>query len=423
MQFLTEPKRVSGGTAIVIGGGISGLCSARELLRAGWRVTVLEAGPMGEGCSYANSGYLVPSHFTPLTSPEMLSLGMRMMFKPGAPLVMRPGLEGLRWIRLFMKAATPERVAAAEPVLRDLHLASKKLHQEFAQDRPDLQLKTKGLLMVCKSAKTLAAETHAAERARELGLQADILDGKALHEVEPLASPDLAGAVHFLDDGSLNPAAFMAAMAAEVKALGGRILPAHPVLSVQLLGDKVGLIQTPHGGFEADVVVVATGAMTERTGRAMGLDLPMMAGRGQSFVVPFPLRMPGTPAILMESRVALSPLAPHLRIAGGMRISPPGEGVDQRRVDIMANSVGDYYPAFRGLNAPREGIWWGNRPLTPDGLPYLGRTKRLQNVIIAAGHGMLGFSLGPITGRLVASLASEPTVDLPTILDPDRYSG
>jgi D-amino-acid dehydrogenase len=422
MPFLDPPKRVTGATAIIIGGGISGMCAARELLLAGWRVTVLEAGPIGEGCSYANSGYLVPSHFTPLASPEMLALGMKMMFKPGAPLVMRPGIEGLRWVRLFMKAATKERVAATEPVLRDLHLASRALHLEFAKERPELQLKTGGLLMVCKSASTLAGESHAAARAVELGLRAEILDGNALREIEPLASPDLAGAVHFLDDGHLNPAAFMQAIVAEVRARGGRVLASHPALSVDVVGDKVGLIQTPQGGFEADLVVVASGALTERTGTAMGLDLPMLAGRGQSFVVPFPLRMPGTPAILMEARVALSPLAPHLRIAGGMRISPPGEGIDARRVEIMARAVGDYYPALRDISGPREGIWWGNRPLTPDGVPYLGRTRRLRNVIVAAGHGMLGFSLGPITGRLVAQAAGDSAVSLPGILDPDRYS-
>lgn len=204
---------------------------------------------------------------------------------------------------------------------------------------------------------------------------------------------------------------------------------AGPLLSSTASGPTTaGAFQAPAGeggsvSIPADEVVLAAGVWTQGLARALGLRLPLRAGKGYSVTLADPPQRPSTPALLSEGRVAITPLARGVRFGGTMEITGAREGVSASRVRGIARSVVRAFPAFTPEAITQAPVWYGFRPCSPDGLPYLGRTRRVGNVIVATGHAMMGVSLAPVTGRLVGELLSGERPSLPLeALSPDRYA-
>jgi D-amino-acid dehydrogenase len=157
--------------------------------------------------------------------------------------------------------------------------------------------------------------------------------------------------------------------------------------------------------------------------RELGLRLPMQAGKGYSITLPQPVELPQLCSILAEARVAVTPMNGALRVGGTMEIAGLNERISPRRVEGILRSLPLYYPRFRRGHFDGIAPWSGLRPCSPDGLPFLGRTRAAENLIVATGHSMMGLSLAPITGSLVAQIADgePPRFDL-ALLSPDRYA-
>lgn len=388
-------------------------------------MTVLDREPAGAPrCSDGNAGMIVPSHFVPLAAPGMVGLGLRMLLRPDGPFAIGPvpTRELLTWTRAFLRSANAAHVRRSEPILRDLNLLSRRLYVELEPELGAYGLMRRGLLMLCKSPKTLAEEAHLAERAKEIGLDAAVLDAKGLAKVDPDVEMEVAGGVHFRDDAHLDPAAFLRNLRSAMNGLGVRILDGAEVTGATVDGDRIRRLQTPQGDVEAETFVLAAGAWSGRLGRDLGLHLPMQAGKGYSFTLEEPARVPRLCSILTEARVAVTPMGERLRFAGTMQIGPPEMGVHPRRSQGIVRAIPSYFPAFRGLTVSPERFWTGLRPCSPDGLPYLGRPRKVSNLVVATGHAMMGMSLGPATGRLVSQivLGETPEVDL-ALLHPDRF--
>ena len=413
-----------------------GLCAAYYAARRGHRVTVLERGAAGhDGCSSGNAGMVVPSHFVPLAAPGMVRLGLRMMLKPESPFYVRPRLSWglLDWGWKFCRAATAVHVARSSPLLRDLHLASRACYEELA-DLPgggDFGLTKRGLLMLCKTEHGLEEEARAAGAARALGLAADVLDARAAAALEPDVRMDVAGAVYYPGDCHLSPARFLDRLREQVGRLGGRIVWEAEVTGWRLEGDRVRAAVSSGGGgaaageaYAADEFVLCGGAWTPSAAHDLGLRLPMQAGKGYSLTLANPRRLPRTCAILTEARVAVTPMGGALRFGGTMEITGLDERVSPGRVRGIVRAATRYYPEFAPGDFDGVPVWRGLRPCSPDGLPYVGRTNRYRNLSVATGHAMMGVSLGPVTGKLVAELLSgeRPSIDL-GLLHPDCYAG
>jgi D-amino-acid dehydrogenase len=198
------------------------------------------------------------------------------------------------------------------------------------------------------------------------------------------------------------------------------MLPRTEVLGFVTAGRRIRGVETTRGDFEADEVVLATGAWSPGLLAALRLRLPIQAAKGYSVTCRRPAGAPRRPLLLGEARVAVTPMGETLRLAGTLELAGLDLSIDRRRVEAVRQSAGRYLAL--GEEPIVTEVWRGLRPCTPDGLPALGRPRRLDNLIVATGHAMLGVSLGPITGRLVAQLAcgQAPALDL-TPLDPDRF--
>ncbi len=411
---------------VVVGGGVIGLSVAYYCAQRGHRVTVLDReANTGDGCSSGNAGMIVPSHFVPLAAPGMVWLGFKWMWNPESPFYIRPrlNLDLFRWGLRFCTAATATRVKNAAPILRDLNLASRELYCQLADSGVEFGLERRGLLMLCKSQHAMDEEAVAAEKANELGVPAQVLDSRQAAELDPAVTMDICGAVYFPKDCHLQPDRFLKALEASIQANGGTILRPVHVLGFRKQAEHIQAVTTADGEIEGDEFVLCGGAWSTEVAQALALAIPMQAGKGYSLTVPNPIEMPKICSIFTEARVAVTPMGGSLRFGGTMEISGLNLEINQARVQGIIKSVPKYYPKFS--TSQFEGIqpWRGLRPCSPDGMPYIGRTNRYNNLVIGTGHAMMGLSLAPITGTLIAQIidGEKSAIDL-RLLGPDRYA-
>jgi D-amino-acid dehydrogenase len=315
-------------------------------------------------------------------------------------------------------------VARSAPLLRDLSLASRACFEELsALPDNDFGLVKKGLLMLCKTQHALDEEGTASEQARKLGIPAEVLNAAQAGALEPGVRMAIAGAVYFPKDCHLPPARFMAALKARLIERGVQFVWNTNATGWRTNGNRIEVLLTSEGEFTANEFVLCGGSWSPVVARDLKLRLPMQAGKGYSLTLAKPRQLPRTCAIFTEARLAVTPMDGSLRFGGTMEIAGLNEEINPVRVRGIIKSVPNYYPDFGAQDFEGVQPWRGLRPCTPDGMPYLGRTAQYANLSIATGHAMMGLSLGPITGRLMAQILSgeKSEIDI-TQLSPDRYS-
>ncbi|MCU0781538.1 MAG: FAD-dependent oxidoreductase, partial [Akkermansiaceae bacterium] len=339
------------------------------------------------------------------------------------PFAVRPRLDCdlARWGWLFGRHCTARHVAATSGLLLALNLESRRMFAELAEEE-DFGLVQRGLLMLCTSAKGLDAEAAVAEAAHRLGLRAEVLDSAGAAKLDPDIRMSVAGAVHFPDDCHLDPARFMAAMRRRVLAKGGVI---ESGIGIERIETKAGRVVAVSGGgrrFEGGQFVVAAGAWSAGLLAGVGLKLPLQAGKGYSLTLPNPPELPQLCSILTEAKVAVTPVGSSLRFAGTMEVGGLDLAVNRARVAGIMDAAGRYFPGFSPNDFAGLEPWVGLRPVSADGLPYLGRVRSLANLIVNTGHAMMGLSLAPVSGKLAADLLAgrDPFRDI-AALDPERF--
>ncbi len=425
-------------TVCILGGGIIGLCCAWQATERGLDVIVVERStPSGDNCSQGNAGMIVPSHFVPLAAPGMVGYGLSQLGNPESPFWIRPriSLDLLDWGWKFMRAATRERAEKAGPLLRDLNNASRAEFEKLATEFDnEFGLVKKGLLMLTRTEHALAEEKLHAERATALNIPADVLTPEEAARLDPSVTMDISGAVFYPNDCHLIPQKLLAGLTRRLIERGVRFFYDATVHHLEAANGRVSavvvsrtsdpalLLPRDESFIEADQFVLASGAWSAEIARTLDIKLPMQAGKGYSLTLKNPVQLPEICSIFTEARVAVTPMGSTLRVGGTMEIAGNDLSVSESRVRGIIRSVPDYYPSFTEEHF--EGIkpWRGLRPCTPDGLPYLGRTRSYKNLIVATGHAMMGLSLAPVTGQLVGDLLMGATPEIPlNLLDPDRY--
>jgi len=383
-------------------------------------------GETRDGCSFGNGGMIVPSHIVPLAAPGAVAQALKWMLRPSAPFRIKPRASWplVDWGLKFWRAANAEHVRRAAPLLRDLNMASRGCYRDLAAADGDIVVRPTGTLMLCKTRHALDEEVETAQLARELGIEAHVLDARATAALDPGVRMDVVGAVHFPLDASVIPDRLVYALQRRARERGARFRWSTKVTGFRVENRALRALTTATGDdIEADEFVLAAGAWSEQLAQQLRFGLPMQAGKGYSVTLSHPRLQPRHCAILVEARVFVSPMGEALRIGGTMEMAGLDESVNPIRVRSIVEAMPRYYPDFEPADFARLDAWRGLRPCSPDGLPYIGRSKRVSNLVIAAGHAMMGVSLAPITGKLVAqTLAGErPDIDL-SLLSPDRYN-
>lgn len=409
--------------AVVVGSGIVGLCSARSLLADGHEVTVLDDQPeRAERCSVGNSGLIVPSHFVPLAAPGMVALGMRLLLRRDGPFgfAWPPSVS---WMLRFVRHCTAEHVEASAPHLLAMHRASREEYGRLAHDLGELPIEQKGVLLLFETHREWEHEKAGLTRAERLGVPAHAVSRGEFSRHLPNVDVDAVGGVYFEEDAHLSPHLVQRRLIPWLRERGVRFHFGARATGFRRTGGAMTHVETPSEAHPADLVVLAAGSWSAGLARTVGLRLPLMAGMGHSFTAAQPPQPMATPSILIEARIAVTPMDNGVRFGGTMELGGTSRRPNLRRVEGMKRSIARVFPRFQPDVFAGAPVWRGFRPCSPDGLPYVGRTQAAPNLLVATGHAMMGMSLGPVTGALIADLAAgrPPRLSLDPY-DPDRYA-
>lgn len=408
---------------IVIGGGVIGLCSAYYLVKAGHKVTVIDQSTMDRGASFVNAGYLTPSHIVPLAAPGAVKQGIKWMFNPSSPFYIKPRLDKslFEWTWAFNKSCTKENVNKSIPVIKDINLLSARLFSEIKQEEGfNFHLENNGLLVLCQSEKMLEEEIHIARIAAAEGLEVKEISKSNISNIEKGAKVEAIGAVHYACDWHTTPHEFMNELQSWLKAEGVQFFKNEQITTLETSHDRIRSIASRDRNFTADEFVLAAGSWSDILSRKLGIKIPLQAGKGYRINVAQSTGIT-MPTVLAEARVAVTPMNGFTRFGGTMELSGINHDINIKRVEAIARAAQSYYPELKITAEEKVSVACGLRPVSPDGRPYIGKSAKCDNLTIATGHAMMGWSMGPATGKLVSEVVSEKKTSMSLdAFHPDR---
>jgi D-amino-acid dehydrogenase len=397
-----------------IGGGVIGVSAAYYLARAGADVTLIDQKTIAAGSSWGNAGLLCPNHSEPIPGPGVLSQGLKWLLDAESPFYIKPSLnpELLRWLWRFRGYCNQEAQDRAIPRLRDMQRASLDLFRQIiAEEAIACDFEEKGGLLAFRSEKALEAGLAHAEHMASFGLKLKALDAAAIHDLEPTLHPEVKGGVQHLEDAFLTPHKFVFGLAEAAKRRGATIIDGAAVQGFELSGGRIAAVRTSQGDFHPGQVALAAGAWSTGLARQLDLSIPMQPAKGYSITIPRPDPAPERYVIFAEPNAVATPMGDELRFAGTLELSGMSAAISQRRVEAIRKAARDYLILPEPL--PQGHVWQGLRPVPPDGMPYIGRSGRVSNLVVGTGHAMLGLAMGPITGKIIAELIQGQPTSLP----------
>ncbi len=409
---------------LVLGGGVIGLACAIYLLRAGRSVTIIEQGTAAGACSHGNCGTITPSHATPLAMPGQIGQALRWLFKRDAPFRVAPRLDFvlLEWLLQFALRcnwdAFHRATAAKAPLLR---LARQAIEALIRDEHIECEFETTGTLNVYRDEQAFAESQWLPKVLAECGMPVDVLDGARCRELEPALNNSIIGGYLNPGDAHLRPNRYGAGLADAVRAKGGTILESTKITGFQLGRQRLDAVITDHGDFTGRDVVFALGAWSPLLARQLDLRIPIQPGKGYSITYTRPQRCPRIPLTLKERQVCVTGWDSGYRLGSTMEFAGYDASLNRTRLDALGRGAAEYLLEPEGPQVVEE--WFGWRPMTYDDLPILGRSARVQNLVLATGHGMLGVTMSAATGMLIADLVCgrPPPLD-PAPFSPARFS-
>ena len=392
---------------IIIGGGVNGLCTAYYLQKRNFDITVIDSGDISKNCSFGNMGFLSPSHFVPLASPGIVSEGLKYMLSSTSPFYIKPRLNMpfIQWALQFFKQSNQRTVDKNAPFLSELLNLSRRLMNEIRDDIGDVfDMEEIGCMMMCHSQKAFEDELKLADAAKKFKLEVEILNREELQKREPDVELDIYGAVLFKDDAHIHPGKFMVAMKKYLENNGVHFQLNTTVTGFKKNHKKIEEVITDKGTFTGDQVVLTPGSWLPKLAKLAGLKLLLEGGKGYSYTYDYVEKNIRYPAILVDGRCAITPWKHSLRIGGTMEFTGINEKVLIKRVEGIYNSIKLFYPGLQIDFPPKDKVWTGLRPVSPDGLPYIGKAGNFENLLVSGGNAMLGVSEGAAGGQIISDL-------------------
>lgn len=401
---------------VIVGGGIIGAMCAYYLNRAGYAVTIVDRGKFGAACSHGNCGYVSPSHVLPLTTPGGIRKALRSMLSSSSPFYIKPrlSLDLWSWLWRFSRRCNQRDMMSAAQTLHTLLQSSKQLYETLiSEEGIDCEWETRGIFFVFHS----DHEFHEYQKTNDLlvknfGVGAKPFDGRQLVAAEPALVDGLGGAWLYECDAHLRPDKLMSQLQSLLQQRGVKVIENCEVTGFDVEQGQARSVQTAQGPIQGSRFVVASGALTPFLNQHLGCRIPIQPGKGYSITMPRTATCPSYPMIFEEHRVAITPMKSTFRIGSTMEFAGYDSSINQRRLAIL-KSAAKIYLRETPLDQVTE-TWYGWRPMTWDSKPFIDRAPAMNNTWIAAGHNMLGLSLGTVTGKLITELISgdQPHLDV-----------
>ena len=411
-------------TVAVIGGGVVGAACAYYLSKEGFRVKVIEKDRFGAGCSHGNCGFVCPSHVLPLAEPGAISSTLKALFKRNSPMSVKPRFD-LRlwsWLVKFTRYCNQTEMLAGGHALQSLLQSSMSEYERLVKHEPlDCEWQKRGLLYVYRD-KKLFEEYESTNRllTGTFNEPAEKYESDQLTELEPSLKPGLAGAWYFEHDAHIRPDKLMTSWKSLLTSRNVEIREGIEVNGIVRENGRAVKLVTSVGDVLADQFVVATGALTPQLEKFLGCKIPIQPGKGYSLTMPRPKICPQIPMIFPEHRVGVTPFENGYRLGSIMEFAGYDTSLKPKRLALLRDGASHYLQ--EPFTEPVEEEWYGWRPMTPDSLPIIGRSPVMENLHIASGHNMIGLSMSPGTGKLIAELicGREPHLN-PEPFRPTRF--
>mgnify|MGYP003583894516 CR=1 FL=1 len=395
----------------VIGSGIVGLSTAHHLLDRGLSCTLIDAkGPAGE-TSFGNAGSISVGNVMPQSTPGIVMKALRMLANPLAPLKLDWGVSPsyARWLLQFLDQGRMEHVLPIIDALSAINTASRSAWLELGERirAQDLIAHT-GYLHVYSEEASFAKGEWERGLMRDRGVAFDVLDADQLRELEPGIGTGFQRAVFQRESLAMrDPGDFCRRLFNHLSARGATPLIAS--VSAILRQDGGFRLDTDHGAVHAGRVVVAAGAWSNTLLRPFGVKIPVIPARGYHLMYPQKDVIVRRPTLWAERYMVVSPMQSGIRMTSIKELTALGRDPHYhliRRLDPEARKL------FPGITTEPVSEWAGNRPCTPDSLPIIDRVPG-EDIFVATGHGHLGLTQGPVTGRLLDQMMAGEATDIP----------
>ena len=400
---------------LVVGGGVIGAACSHQLANRGYQVTVIEKDLWGRACSHGNCGLICPSHVLPLTEPGAVRKTMFSLLKRNSPFSIRPRFDPRlwKWLWRFARRCRHDRMVEAARTRMPLLEQSQDAYRQMVQEGIlECEWESRGSLYVYRDQEQLDKFSATASLLeQEFGLLPKCLDGGQLEAMEPTLKSGLAGAWYFPDDVHVRPDRLLSSWRTHLEKQGVQI---HENCELEKLVSEQGRVVAAIAGeqqIELDGLVIATGALTPLLARELGCRLPIQPGKGYSITMPRPQPCPTIPLLFVDEKVVATPMQSGYRLGSMMELNGYDTRIKPRRLKLLRKAAEKYLHEPHA--DPVEEEWYGWRPMTSDGVPFIDRLPGLENAWVAAGHNMLGLSMAPATGQLVAELVDgvKPSID------------
>ena len=370
-------------------------------------------------------GLYISLAFYSIGYPGIIKQGLRWMMSSSSRFYIKPrlNLDLVRWGMRFWKKANASQVEQSAPHLNNLLQLSRELMSELKSDLPaSFDMIEKGCWMLYKTHKTEEHEKHLAEKAEHFGLKTIMCNANQVQEYETEVELDIMGGVLYLDDCHIDSSKFMRVLYSHLQKMGTKFWINTEVTGFEKNGTHIKTVITDKGELTCDELIIANGSWMGNLSKELGLRLPMQPGKGYSIVynnLPKNLKFP---SILVDDRTATTPIDRWLRIGGTMELSGHSDNILPKRVMALYNNFKKYYPSMNLEPPDISKAWYGYRPVSPDGMPYIGRHSAFNNLSFAGGHAMLGVSAAAGTGRLLEEIIGNrrPSISMDAF-DPARF--
>lgn len=416
---------------VVIGAGVVGLASAYELATAGAQVTVLDAGAAGAGASHGNAAKIAIAESAPVAAPGVLLQGIRWMLRRDSPLAVAPRLapDHVRFMLAMARHCNAADFQAGLRLLLGMAADANDLLDDYQRRGVGFEMHERGVLLAFETQQRFEEHSASLGIYEEFGMVPERLHGPdEVQQAEPALTDHIRYGLRFVKDRQVEPDTLTRSLVVALRDQGAVVREGVGVASFVTRGDRVRRVVAASGQeFPADAVVLAAGVANAALAAALGVRLPICSGKGYSIdYTPSPVQL-RTSLTLEDARVAVTPLNGYTRLAGTMEFGRPDDRVDPLRVEAIRRAARASFRGWSEAAPPTEGApWAGHRPMTPDGLPVVGAFSSVPNAYVAGGHGMLGLTLAPATGRMIAALvAGDPSrLDGETLraVSPDRFT-
>lgn len=417
VQHVAETENPIQKQIVVVGAGVTGICTAYFLAAAGHEVAVLERrGNVAEEASFGNAGIIAPAGTGPWAMPGMPKKILSFLLRPEAPVLLHPHASRAlwRWVRQWLSECELERYLRNKARMQRVALYSQGILHQLAQQHQLDYEKTTGVLQLFRTEKEIEMSAPARALLAENNVPHQLLNDAAARALEPaLASATpLAGALHLPNDEAGNCPLLTKQLRQIVQAAGVNFHFGTAVEFLRQDGDRIAL-GVGDQTLRADAVVLAAGADSATLLRPLGIDIPLYPVRGYSLTLPIKDFDAAPQAALIDEtyRVAITRLGARVRIAGVAELGLHRPKASERALQTLLKVGNDWFPG--AANYRSAALWCGVSPMLPDGPPLLGRTP-IKNLFVNIGHGADGWAMAAGCGKIVADVISQrtPEIDL-----------